>query len=335
MLDFCDVLIRPKESTLNSRSEVSLSCTKKKFKHSPMAWTGTPIIVSNMDTTGTFEIYKASKEYGIITALHKFYTADDYRDACKKYKLDPNNFMVTVGLMDIDNLVEISKVVAIKWICIDVANGYIPKLLKFCKIVRKLFPDNIIVAGNVVTAERTVELLESGVDIVKVGIGPGAACTTRIQTGIGMPQLSAIQECAEAAHRHGGMIIGDGGITCPGDMVKAFGGGADFVMAGSLFAGHAENPGCTIEENGSMYKLFYGMSSRKAMERHGGVKDYRTSEGRALKIRYKGDIKNTILDYFGGIRSACTYIGAKSIDLIHKNTTFLLVKHQANFSLVR
>ena len=179
-------------------------------------------------------------------------------------------------------------------------------------------------------------ILNGKVDIVKIGIGPGAVCTTRLKTGVGMPQLSAIIECADAAHGVGGHIIADGGITTPGDMAKAFGAGADFVMAGSLFAGHDENPGELIEdEHGNKFKMFYGMSSQHAMEKHyGKMNTYRASEGRKLKIKYKGPLENTILDYLGGLRSTCTYINAPSIKEMAKCTTFVQVSQQVNTSLL-
>ena len=218
------------------------------------------------------------------------------------------------------------------WICVDIANGYIDSFLRFCSRVRERFPDKIIVAGNVVTRELVEQLiLDGGVDIVKVGIGPGSACTTRLKTGVGMPQLSAVMECADAAHGVNGYIISDGGITCPGDMAKAFGAGADFVMVGGQFAGHEQNPGEVIESDGKKYKQFYGMSSDVAQHTHyGKMEKYRSSEGRVLKIPYKGDLNNTVLDYLGGIRSTCTYINAKNIKQMPKCTTFMRVTQQLN-----
>lgn len=335
-LDFNSVLIRPKRSTLNSRSEISLERVFK-FKHSNMKWCGVPIISANMDTTGTFEVYDTLKKHKIITALHKFYTIDDYRNNIKKNngeKMDPDYFMVSTGISDSDfqKLEDIVNNIDVKWICIDIANGYISNFVKFCKKVRIRYPEKIIVAGNVVTREMVEELiLTGGVDIVKVGIGPGSACTTRLKTGIGMPQLSAVLECADAAHGVGGHIISDGGITCPGDMAKAFGGGADFVMMGGQFAGHTQNPGNIIEENGKKYKLFYGMSSKKAQDVHfGKMENYRASEGRVVKIPYKGDLNNTVLDYLGGLRSTCTYINSPTIKQMAKCTTFMRVSQQLN-----
>ena len=336
-LDFSNVLIRPKRSTINSRSEVDLNRTFK-FKYSSYDWTGVPIISANMDTTGTFQVHESLKKHNIITALHKFYNKDDYLQQNNDGRLDPDYFMVSTGIGEgsIEKLLEIQNVVPFKWICIDIANGYINKLVEFCKKVRSTFPEHRIIAGNVVTREMVEELiLEGKVDGVKVGIGPGAACTTRIKTGVGMPQLSAIIECSDAAHGVGGLIIGDGGITCPGDMSKAFGGGADFVMVGSAFAGHDENPGDVIEENSQKYKLFHGMSSKKAMETHyGKMAEYRSSEGRELKIKYKGPIANTVADYLGGLRSTCTYINAPTIKQMAKCTTFIQVSQQVNTSLL-
>jgi GMP reductase len=291
-----------------------------------------------MDTTGTFEVYDVLSKFNIVTALNKFYSVEELINETVNREMNPDLFMISTGINDnaLDHLIDVFRFIKCNWICIDIANGYISKLVEFAKCVREQFPDKIIVAGNVVTREMVEELLLNGnVDIVKVGIGSGAVCTTRIKTGVGMPQLSAIIECADAAHGIGGHIISDGGITCPGDMAKAFGAGADFVMAGSIFAGHTENPGDIIVENNNKYKIFYGMSSKQAMEKHYGKMDvYRSSEGRCLKIKYKGDLKDTVLDYLGGLRSTCTYINARSIKEMSKCTTFMQVNQQINASLI-
>lgn len=334
-LDFNDVLIRPTKTMLSSRSQVDLVRTCR-FKYSSLEWSGVPIIASNMDTTGTFNVYSQLKKHRIITALHKFYTVNDYINAFdNNIEYNPDYFMVSTGINenDLENLKEIvTKFNSIKFICVDVANGYMDKLVHFCKNLRDIYPNKIIVAGNVVSSDMTEELILDGkVDIVKVGIGPGSACTTRLKTGVGMPQLSAIIECAEAAHSIGGYIIGDGGITCPGDLSKALGGGGDFVMMGGQFAGHDENPGEIIEENGIKYKLFYGMSSDTAMNKHyGKMASYRSSEGSTIKMKYKGPIESTVLDYLGGVRSTCTYINSCNIKNIPNCTTFIRVNRQLN-----
>lgn len=320
-LDFNDVMIVPKYTTLSSRSQVNLEkefVFSNKHHNAPIHWTGIPIIAANMDTTGTFEVYKVLSKYKMLTAMNKFYTLEDYK---KMSDLDPDYFMVSTGISDenYENLKQILAEVPCTWICIDVANGYMQAFFEFCCKVRKDFPDKIIVAGNVVTPELVNKLLhDAGVDIVKIGIGPGSACLTRMKTGVGIPQFSAIKNCKNR------YIISDGGIKCPGDMVKAFGAGSDFVMIGGEFAGHDENPGEMIIENGERYKLFYGMSSKHAMEKYyGKMNNYRASEGTVLKIKYKGALENTVNDYLGGLRSACTYVNSPSLAEFPKNVTFI------------
>jgi len=333
-LDFNNVLIRPKRTTLNSRSQVDLE-REMTFPHSPLKWKGVPIISANMDTTGTLRVYQILSQYKIITALHKFYNLDDL----KGEKLNSDFFMISTGITDNDfkRLSNILDNLEVKWICVDVANGYMQRLVDFCRRIRENYPDKIIVAGNICTREMAEELIINGkVDVCKAGIGGGSGCLTRSQTGVGMPQLSCIMECADACHGVNGYVISDGGITCPGDMAKAFGGGADFVMMGGQFAGHDENPGEVMEENGQKYKLFYGMSSELAMKKHyGKMEKHRSSEGRVIKIKYKGSLEETVLNYLGGLRSTCTYINAKKIKHISKCTTFIMVSQQLNNSLIK
>ena len=342
-LDFSDVLIRPKRTVLSSRSQVSLD-REFKFPHSTSKWIGVPIMAANMDTTGTFDVMNVLSKHNMLTCLTKFYNRDNYDDNLPKCPLQNYNGIVSTGISNKDfeklcDIIDWKKTLkpidgkpVLNWVCVDVANGYMQKVVEFCQKVRKKYPDVILIAGNVATREMTEELIINGkVDIVKVGIGPGSACLTRLKTGVGMPQLSCIIECADAAHGAGGLIIADGGITCPGDMAKAFGGGADFVMVGGQFAGHDENPGEMVEENGEKFKLFYGMSSEHAMNKHyGKMEKYRSSEGRVIKIKYRGPLENTVLDYLGGLRSTCTYINATCIKHIPKCTTFVRVNNQLN-----
>jgi GMP reductase len=331
--DFKDVLIEPCKSSVTTRSNVFLERLFT-FKQNNTTLECVPIIAANMDTTGTFEVYDVLSKKNIITAFHKFYTKDDYLRMGNN--LHPDLFMVSTGISndDFTRLVSILECINCRWICIDIANGYLSSLLTFCQRVRTRFPDKIIVAGNVATKEGVIELIaRGGVDVVKVGIGPGSACTTRLKTGVGVPQLSSILECAEMAHLAGGYIIADGGITCPGDLGKALGAGADFVMMGGQFAGHDENPGEIIEDesDGKKYKLFYGMSSERAMKKHyGGMASYRSSEGRSIKIPYKGALIDTVNDYLGGLRSTCTYVGANRVELLFKKVFFRVVSQQVN-----
>ena len=327
-LDFEDVLIRPKRSTLYSRKLVTLSRTFN-FKFSETSWTGVPIIAANMDTIGTFEMAKELSKHRMLTAIHKFYTKEDWVKELKN-GIDPEYLCISGGIDSLPQINELVKHLSSnnqkipKFICLDVANGYSEKFLDTVKTIRESYP-NPIIAGNVVTGEMTEALILAGADIVKVGIGPGSVCSTRMVTGVGYPQLSAIFECADAAHGLGGHVISDGGCKYPGDLSKAFGGGADFVMLGGLLAGHLESGGELFEENGVKYKRFYGMSSDTAMERHyGEIESYRASEGQTVTVPFKGEVGNTIRQILGGLRSAATYVGAKTIKEIPKCTTFIL-----------
>ncbi|XP_015446158.1 GMP reductase 2 isoform X3 [Pteropus alecto] len=304
-LDFKDVLLRPKRSTLKSRSEVDLTRSFS-FRNSKQMYTGIPIIAANMDTVGTFEMAKV---------LSKHLAASSGTSSS-----------------DFEQLEQILEAIPqVKYICLDVANGYSEHFVEFVKDVRKRFPEHTIMAGNVVTGEMVEELILSGADIIKVGIGPGSVCTTRKKTGVGYPQLSAVMECADAAHGLKGHIISDGGCRCPGDVAKAFGAGADFVMLGGMLAGHSESGGELIKRDGKKYKLFYGMSSEMAMKKYaGGVAEYRASEGKTVEVPFKGDVEHTIRDVLGGIRSTCTYVGAAKLKELSRRTTFIRVTQQVN-----
>lgn len=333
-LGFKDVMIRPKRSTLKSRAEVSLE-REFKFLHSPFSWTGIPIMAANMDTVGTFEMAKALSKKQLFTAIHKHYSTTDWNVFASNLPQGMENYIAVstgVSKQDSEKLASIFKFNPyLKFICIDVANGYSEYFANFVKQTRDQYPDKIIIAGNVVTGEMVEELLLSGADIVKVGIGPGSVCTTRVKTGVGYPQLSAIIECADAAHGLGGQIISDGGCSIPGDIAKAFGAGADFVMLGGMLSGHTESGGEIIEKEGKPYRKFYGMSSSTAMEKHvGGVAEYRASEGKMVEVPFKGDVENTLQDILGGLRSTCTYVGAQRLKELTKRTTFIRVNEQEN-----
>ncbi|MES1906941.1 MAG: hypothetical protein MHM6MM_000157 [Cercozoa sp. M6MM] len=335
-LSFKDVLVRPKRSTLKSRSEVDLERTVRMFHNPEKTWTGIPIVAANMDTIGTFEMARTLSSMGILTAVHKHYSLqqwEDFIDSVEETQLD--NIMVSSGTSDA-NFQHLKSVFELHdrldWICIDVANGYSEHFINFVREVRDAFPESRIVAGNVVTGEIVEQLLLSGADVVKVGIGPGSVCTTRVKTGVGYPQLSAVMECADSAHGIGGHIMSDGGCTCPGDVAKAFGGGADFVMLGGMLSGCDESGGEVIElPNGKKVKEFYGMSSAAAMDRHaGGVANYRAAEGKLVHVPYRGPVTDVVLDALGGIRSACTYVGARRLKELTKRTTFVRVREQEN-----
>lgn len=333
-LGFKNVMIRPKRSTLKSRADVSLERSFS-FMHADREWSGVPVMAANMDTVGTFGMAKALAEHNMFTVLHKHYSMEEWSaflNSAGDKLFDHIAISTGTGQDDAKKVDEIiSRFPKLDFICIDVANGYSEHFVQYVKQTRQKYPDKVIMAGNVVTGEMVEELLLAGADIIKVGIGPGSVCTTRLKTGVGFPQLSAIIECADAAHGLGGQIIADGGCKSPGDVAKAFGGGADFVMLGGMFSGHEESGGELVEEDGEQFKLFYGMSSETAMKKHsGGVAEYRASEGKTVKVPYKGSVEDTVQDILGGVRSTCTYVGARKLKELTKRTTFIRVQEQLN-----
>ena len=332
-LAFDDVMIRPKRSTLVSRSDVSL-VRDFSFKHTDRTWSGVPVAAANMDTTGVFPVANVLQDHGMLTCLQKFYSVKELQQAWED-GVDPKNIAVTCGSTD-ESLQLLKRKMAthadLQMICIDVANGYREVFLEFVKVVRREFPDKIIIAGNVATNEMTEALILAGADIVKVGIGPGSVCTTRKVAGVGYPQLSAIAECADAAHGLGGHVMADGGCNSPGDIAKAFAAGADFVMLGGMFAGHDESGGDLVEsDDGQLYKSFHGMSSSTAMERHyGEIATHRAPEGKAVSVPYRGPLSKTVQSILGGVRSSCSYVGARRIKDLPKCTTFIRVTQTTN-----
>ena len=371
-MDYKDVLMRPKRSVLESRSDVDLvrefsfpNAGGEGADPKGYSWKGVPIVASNMDTVGTFEMAKKLAQYRMLTCISKHNDGDrwahklngygiwknkEQREANEKdwkYDRDSDNWQhriyehisPSIGIKydpektdDLDYLTNITwNFYHTRFVCIDAANGYTRRFCDFIKRVREEHPALIIIAGNVVTGEMTEQLILNGADIVKVGIGSGSVCTTRIQTGVGYPQFSAVMECADAAHGLGGYIMADGGCTCAGDVAKAFGGGADFVMLGGMLAGHTECEGQEEEIDGETYKTFYGMSSAEAMNKyHGGVAKYRSAEGKTVRVKHRGLVQNTLEDILGGLRSACTYIGARRLKDMPKCATFIRVNQQSN-----
>ena len=316
-LDYSDVLIRPKRSTMSSRGEVNLERTHK-FLWSKKEWSGIPIMSANMDTVGTPSMHTVLSKHNMVTCPARHYL----KNSTKEFRGKEANICWFGGIDEIDDLKEVQS----GFIGLDVANGYTIRFVDAVKKLREKCPDATIAAGNVVTADMTQELVLAGADIVKVGIGPGSVCTTRIKTGIGYPQLSAVIECADAAHGLNAQIIADGGCVSSGDIVKAFAGGADFVMIGGMLAGHDECEGKV--ENGFME--FYGMASESAMDKHDNHNSYRGAEGKTVKIPHRGRVDDTIKDILSGIRSACTYVGANSLRTLSKCTTFVRVNNTHN-----
>ena len=354
-LDFSDVLITPRPSNINSRGDVDIT-RDYTFKWSGKTVKGCGVIAANMATTGTFEMAKVFQQHRMFCALHKHYSAEElikFLDENKKQFGNNDYIFISTGLRpdDFSKLKQVMKTGLCDNICLDAPNGYIPNFIQHVNRIRTTFPNCVLMAGNVVTPEKTMDIIKSGADISKIGIGSGAACTTRKQTGVGRPQLSAIIDCIGSAKNYGGMICSDGGITCAGDVAKAFGAYSDFVMIGGYVAGTDEANGeiiaktfktneYTMSEDGEpndtifevrKYKRFYGMSSKLAQETHyDGMKEYRTSEGREKLIPYVGSVESKLDEIEGGLRSACTYVGANSLSEFPKKVSFYKVNRQLN-----
>ena len=332
-LDYKDVLFKPKRSKLESRRNVDLN-REFKFHNSDQTWTGVPIMASNMDGVGTFSMAKALQEQNMITVMRKHYTVDDWQKNAKGLKLKNVSVCTGTGVIwdpDAPDFATMKAVLAmypdIPFITVDVANAYHENYGDFIAKLRDEYPDKTIIAGNVITGEMTEELIIRGADIIKCGIGPGSVCTTRLQTGVGVPQLSGIIECADAANGIGGHIIADGGCVYAGDVAKAFGAGAHFVMLGGMLAGYDESEGDVVD--GKIQ--FYGMSSDAAMSKHGSRKDgYRGAEGKVVQLPHRGPVAPQLVEILGGVRSACTYIGARRIKDMPKCTTFVRCTQQVN-----
>ncbi len=336
-LDYADVLLRPKRSTLSSRKDVKLE-RKFSFYHSPKKWSGVPIMTANMATCGTFEMARELSQHKLITTFHKYYSVDAYAEFFKEFA-NPDYVAYTLGIRDEDfahlkMMIKRDLMKHFSFICIDVPNGYLERFIEKIRELRDLCPEHIIIAGNVVTNEMTEEIILNGADVVKVGIGPGSACTTRRMTGVGYPQLSAVIECADAAHginndQGNGLVIADGGQQYPSCIAKAFCGGADFNMCGSLFSGYDQSGGKLVEKDGKKFKEYFGSSSNKAMEEFYGKKDsHRASEGREVLMPYKGDLHIFLQDLFGALRSTGTYIGASKIREFSRRATFIRTNKQ-------
>lgn len=328
-LKFEDVLIVPQPSSVNSRSEVNLQ-VEYDFLHSPLKWRGVPIVASNMDTVGTFSMAWGLAKYGMLTCIHKYNSYARWSQIPESDDYNWRNHVTVTSGISKNDLHRLDDIISLqpdlKFICLDVANGYTQAFIEAVKSVRANYPEKIIIAGNVVTQEGTARLLNAGADIIKIGIGSGSVCITRDKTGVGYPQLSAVIECGQIADEMGGRIMSDGGCRLPGDVAKAFGAGADFVMLGSMLAGHKEGEGKPIMIAGETYYEFYGMSSKTAMQKYaGGVADYRTAEGKSIQIADKGNLDDTLLDILGGLRSTCTYVDANSLADLAPRTTFVQI----------
>ncbi|XP_015747921.1 PREDICTED: GMP reductase 1-like [Acropora digitifera] len=296
-LDFKDVLIRPKRSTIRSRADVDLSRHFHfKYAKKTLPEDVIPIISANMDTIGTFEMAIALSQHKLLTAIHKHYSVEEWLVFGKDHPDVLPYVIASCGMME-DDIIRLRQVLdgcpAVPAICLDVANGYSEHFVEFVKTVREKFPDHIIMVCH---CRALIAHLQS----IR-GHFVAFLCSLMIVYFL-LDWRSFV-----------------------------LGAGADFVMLGGMFAGHDQSGGELVERDGKKYKIFYGMSSTTAMKKHaGGVANYRSSEGKTVEVPYRGNVHDTVKDVLGGVRSTCTYVGAEKLKELPRRTTFIRVTMQLN-----
>ncbi len=316
-LTFDDLLIIPNKSSVRSRTTPNLSTQLTKKIRLEV-----PVISANMDTITEAPMAIAMQKVGGIGILHRFMTiAEQVKQVEDVRAAQAGPVIASIGV-NTDEKERASALVkaGVEVLTLDIAHGHSVHMIETIKWVKDTFPNIEVIAGNVATPEATEDLIAAGADAIKVGIGPGSMCTTRVITGCGVPQITAIALCALAAEKSGVPIIADGGLKSSGDMVKAFAAGAQVVMLGSMLSGTLETPG----EVRQGLKQYRGMASRSAQTSwRGGVPEGMAPEGEATAVPIKGHVRDVILEICGGIRSGMSYINASSIAEIRTNAAFI------------
>jgi IMP dehydrogenase len=324
---FDDVLLVPQHSDVVSRKTINLNARITKYKSIDI-----PIVAANMDTITGYKMMQAMDDLGGIAVLHRFMShTNAFKEILKFLGDDFDNkyFAFSIGVNEdysglLDSIYD-AKICSNAIVFIDIAHGDCDRVVKLIKHIRKSYKKQYdIVAGNVATPKATKRLIKAGATGIKVGIGPGSMCTTRLITGHGIPQLTAISECSEIAKKYHVPVIADGGIRHSGDIVKALAAGASSVMIGSLFAGCDETPGDTIRVMGKRVKQYRGMASRDAMM--GWKNDSNTTpEGESMTVNKKGSVEKVVNGLLGGIKSGISYSGSHNIIELQKNAEFRVV----------
>ncbi|MEN0057950.1 MAG: IMP dehydrogenase [Bdellovibrio sp.] len=316
-LTFDDVLIIPARSDVRSRRDPQL--TSRVTKNITL---NTPVVSANMDTVTEYEMASAMNHLGGLGILHRFLPIEDQADQARRLKEGGvKNISASVGVgEEFKTRAQALIDAGVNIITIDIAHGHSIQMMETLKWLKDKYPQVDIIAGNMATPDAAKDLIEAGADAIKVGIGPGSMCTTRIITGCGVPQLTAIALCAEVAASYNVPVIADGGLRTSGDMVKAFAAGADIVMLGSMLSGTIETPGEI--KNGK--KQYRGMASRSAQDSwRGGVPEGMAPEGESTQVNVKGHVKDVILEVMGGIRSGMSYVNATTIQEIRQKAQFM------------
>jgi IMP dehydrogenase len=318
-LTFDDVLLVPCHSDVRSRRDPLLESLL--VRGAPFS---IPLISANMDTVTEARMAIAMNQMGGLGILHRFASIEDQLsmvDECKTAGVD--RIAASIGVGD-DFRERAEKLVAagVSILTIDIAHGHSVMMTETLSWVKDRFAAIQVIAGNVATPEASLDLIAAGADAIKVGIGPGSMCTTRIITGCGVPQLTAIALCSEACRERGVPVIADGGIRNSGDVVKAFAAGAHAVMLGSMLAGTMEAPG-EIKNGRKQYR---GMASKAAqVSWRGGVPEGMAPEGESTTVSIKGQVRDVVLEIMGGVRSGMSYLNANSVHEICEKARFIEV----------
>ena len=330
-LDFDDVLIKPRKSIVPlTRKSVNIE----------IPWldkTAHPVVIANMPSTGTYEIAKHMTPMKVFTFIHKEYKVHEHRENLSMLE-DRSYIAITSGVRDKDvmrTIEIISGFEDIGMINVDIANVYanVSGMIKAIKTFKEHFPNILLCAGNICDKDLMQTLVDAGADYIKVGVGSGAACITRTEVGVGIPQWSAVRECYEESQKTGCRIISDGGCVTAGDVCKAIAAGADMVMIAGMVSSCYE---CSnmVEIDGQQYVNLYGLGSTKQYNIHTiSEQEYRPNEGRDLMIPAKGHIKDIINQILGGLRSVCTYVGVSHITQLSSHAEFIVVNNTHNRSL--
>lgn len=316
-LTFDDVLLVPRRSDVRSRREPSLATRlTKKF---PL---DLPILSANMDTVTEVDMARAMRSLGGLGLLHRFMTSAEQAGMVRTLKEEGHPLIgASVGVTD-DEKKRAEQLVGAgaNILTIDIAHGHSVQMIEMMEWLKKAFPDVSLIAGNIATPDAAEDLIAAGADAIKVGIGPGSMCTTRIITGCGVPQLTAIALCAQVSRKHGIPLIADGGLRTSGDLMKAFAAGADVVMLGGMLAGTIETPG-EIKNGRKQYR---GMASRAAQDSwRGGVPVGMAPEGEATNVAVKGHVRDVLNELAGGLRSGMSYLNASVLSEIAERAQFI------------
>lgn len=327
-LAYDDVLLVPRRSAVGSRQEVNLAT-----RLSRRLDLGIPVVAANMDTVCEWEMAVAMAQMGGVGIIHRFLPVEEHAGQIEKAKEAGANLLVGAAMGVGDDLTQRAKTCVAAGadiLVLDIAHGHAEHALGAVKVLKHEFPEVDLIAGNIATGQGAIDLVEAGADAVKVGVGPGGVCTTRVVTGVGVPQVSALYDVVKSGVE--APIIADGGIRAGGDIAKALALGADSVMIGSILAGTRESPGEVEETSTGPVKRVRGMASleaavlraaRRGAELEDEYFEHRSPEGIERRVPYRGTAEEVVRSLMGGVRSAMSYLGAADLETFRRNARFV------------